>query len=175
MPARELLLLGNPRLYERCAPVQAHEAAALAPVVDDLRDTLLAFRARYGAGRGIAAPQIGVMKRLVYLHLARPHVLVNPVLTPLSDDRFTLWDDCMSFPELLVRVRRHRRCRVVFRDLAWAEHTWEAEGDLAELLQHEVDHLDGILATMRADGPDAFALRSQRALLEGRQIAPPPG
>ena len=72
-----------------------------------------------------------------------------------------LWGDCMSFPDLLARVRRHRSCRITFRDLEWKEQVWHQDGGLSELLQHECDHLDGILAVQRAAGSKAFALRSQ--------------
>jgi peptide deformylase len=170
---REILLLGDPRLHLRCAPVGQEEAASLGSVVEDLHDTLFDFRARWGAGRAIAAPQIGVARRLVYMHVGEPTILVNPVLEPRGADTFEVWDDCMSFPELLVRVARHRRVRVTWRDLQWREHSRVVDDDLAELLQHECDHLDGVLATSRAVGPDAFALRSQRHLLEGRQLTPP--
>ena len=165
MPVRDVLLLGHPKLYDVCAPVREDEAPRLRPVVQDLHDTLMDFRRRYGAGRAIAAPQIGVMRRLVYLHIDAPVVFVNPVLDQHSEATFELWDDCMSFPDLLVRVRRHTRCRITYRDLAWREHTLLLENDLSELLQHECDHLDGILAVARAVGPRAFALRSQRPLL----------
>jgi peptide deformylase len=167
MPVREILLLGNPALYERCAPVRREEANDLRAVVRDLHDTLMDFRARYGAGRAVAAPQIGVMKRLVYMHIDAPVVFVNPALDSLSAETFELWDDCMSFPDLFVRVARHRSCRITYRDLDWQEHRRILRDDLSELLQHECDHLDGILAVSRAVGPHAFALRSERPRLGG--------
>jgi peptide deformylase len=159
---REILLLGDARLHEVCAPIEREEVETLRPVVEDLHDTLFDFRARWQAGRAIAAPQIGVARRLLYMHVGEPTVFVNPVLEPLGDETFELWDDCMSFPELLVRVARHRRVRLSWRDLDWREHSRVLEDDLSELLQHECDHLDGVLATERAVGPRAFALRAQR-------------
>ena len=165
MSVREILLLGHPALYERCQPVRRDEVDALRPTVQDLHDTLMDFRARYGAGRAIAAPQIGVMKRLVYMHIDAPVVFLNPVLDEKSEERIELWDDCMSFPDLLVRVQRHRSCRITYRDLDWREHREVLRDDLSELLQHECDHLDGVLAVARAVGPQAFALRSQYARL----------
>jgi peptide deformylase len=73
-----------------------------------LHDTLMDFRARHGWGRAIAAPQIGVLKRIVYLHIERPWLIINPTLVGMSKATMELWDDCMSFPDLLVRVIR--RC-----------------------------------------------------------------
>jgi peptide deformylase len=162
MPVREILLLGNPLLHATSAPVAAAELGGLRPIVQDLHDTLMDFRGRYRAGRAIAAPQIGVARRLVYMHVTEPVVLVNPELDRLSEETFELWDDCMSFPDLLVRVRRHRTCRIRFRDLDWMEREMALEDGLAELLQHECDHLDGILAVARAIDGRSFALRGQR-------------
>jgi peptide deformylase len=78
---------------------------------------------------------------------------------------YELWDDCMSFPELLVKVKRHKACRLSFYDQSWHKQEWDLTGDLSELLQHEYDHLDGILATMRAIDGRSFALASQKHLV----------
>jgi peptide deformylase len=163
MKADRVLLLGDARLHAPSVPVRPDEVPALAPVVADLHDILFEFKARfahYGAFRGIAAPQIGVMKRLVYTHVdGVRRVLFNPVFENLSPATFEVWDDCMCFPNLLVRVRRHQSLTVRYRDEAWQEQTWSVEGSLSELLQHEVDHLDGILATERATGDRPFRWR----------------
>ena len=166
MAVRDILLLGNPKLYQVCEPVRQGEVDGLRPAVQDLHDTLMAFRARHGVGRAIAAPQIGVMKRLVYMHIDEPVVFLNPVLDQKSEELMEVWDDCMSFPDLLVRVRRHRQCRIVYRDLAWQKRSMVLDGDLSELLQHECDHLDGVLAVSQAIDGQSFALKSQQALLD---------
>lgn len=147
---REIVLLGNPALYEICDPVKKEELPALGSAVQDLHDTLFAFREQYHAGRAIAAPQIGVQKRMVYFFVEKPIVFINPTLTFPDDEMMTVMDDCMSFPHLLVKVLRHKRCTIHYRDLDWQEGSLDLEGDLSELLQHETDHLDGVLATMRA-------------------------
>jgi peptide deformylase len=166
MSVREVLLLGNPKLYESCVPVVEGEIESLRPVVQDLHDTLMDFRRRHGAGRAIAAPQIGVKKRLVYMHIDEPVVLLNPVLDLESQEMMEVWDDCMCFPDLLVRVERHRGCRVTYRDMDWRGQTMVLEGALSELLQHECDHLDGVLAVSRAMDKHSFALRSQKHFFE---------
>ena len=165
MGVREVLRLGNPRLYEASVPVDREELHALKPIVQDLHDTLMAFRKEYDAGRAIAAPQIGAMKRLIYMNINEPVVFINPALSPQGGETMEVWDDCMCFPDLLVRVQRHRRCRIVYRDLDWREREMGLDGDLSELLQHEVHPLDGVLAVSRAMGGRSFALRSQRHLL----------
>jgi peptide deformylase len=166
MPVKEILLLGHPKLYEICTPVLPEEGPSLKPVVQDLHDTLMDFRSKYKAGRAIAAPQIGVMKRLVYMCIDKPVVFINPELDQKSTDTFELWDDCMSFPDLFVKVKRHTRCRIRFRDADWQGHEMLLENALSELLQHEVDHLDGILAVSRAVDKNSFALRSQKEFIK---------
>jgi peptide deformylase len=153
---REILLLGNPKLYEVSNPVQKEELHELLPIIQDLHDTLFDFRATYDAGRAIAAPQIGVQKRLIYLYSDQPFVFINPSLEFGDDEMITVMDDCMSFPDLLVRVKRHKRCKINYFDLDWKKCLLFLEGDLSELLQHEYDHLDGILATMRAIDNQSF-------------------
>jgi len=155
-----ILPLGDPRLYEICSPVEKHEIPSLKPAIKDLHDIILEFRAKYNAGRAVAAPQIGVMKRLICMNIDRPVVIINPVLTNLSSEMFEMWDDCMCFPNLLVRLKRHRSLTLTFRDEEWNEHTWNLENDLSELIQHEYDHLDGILATQRAIDDKSFKWRS---------------
>ena len=164
MSIKPILQLGDPRLYEVSAPVEKSDLAEMKRVVTDLHDTMIDFRNTYGAGRAIAAPQIGVMKRLIYSHVDNQStVFMNPVLENLSSSMIDVWDDCMCFPELLVKVRRHRSCRICFRNLNWQEEVIDLEDDLSELLQHEYDHLDGILAVSRAIDAQSFCLRSQRA------------
>ena len=154
-----ILPLGDERLYQVSAPVSQDEIRSLQPVIQDLHDILFEFRARYKAGRAIAAPQIGVMKRLIYMNIDRPVVMINPSLSELSPEMFELWDDCMCFPNLLVRLKRHCSLRLTFRDETWKEHSWVLRDALSELVQHEYDHLDGILATQRALDNKSFKWR----------------
>ena len=123
--------------------------------------TLAAFRSKHGFGRGIAAPQIGVPSRFVAIDLADgPFVITNPEIVGRSKSTFTLWDDCMSFPGLLVRVRRHAEITVRYLDEAGFEQTWVvSDRAVAELLQHELDHLDGVLAIDHAIDREAIVLR----------------
>lgn len=159
MPVREILLLGDPRLYELSEAVTEDKLNSVRPIADDLRDTLLDFRARHGYGRAIAAPQIGVHKRVIFLQIDEPVVIINPVLTALSEERYELWDKCLSFPGLRVKVSRHRTGTLNFADLDGNAQRWELDGDLCELIQHEYDHLDGILATGRAVDNRSLDLR----------------
>jgi peptide deformylase len=163
---KKILLLGNPMLYEVSEAVQEDDLKDLPAVIADLHDTLIEFRRKYGAGRAIAACQIGFAKRLIYMFIDRPVVFINPSLENRSEDLIEVWDDCMCFPDLLVKVMRHKSCTIRFKDTNFREHTMKLEDDLSELLQHEYDHLDGILAVSRAISGRAFALGSQRPYLK---------
>ena len=147
---KEILLLGNPALYEISEAVREEELTEMAALERDLHDTMMEFRRIYKAGRAIAAPQIGVKKRVLYMNVGEPVLLINPVLEFPDGEMMEVMDDCMSFPGLLVKVDRYRRCRIHYKDRNWQDEEMELEGDLSELLQHEEDNLDGILATMRA-------------------------
>lgn len=159
MKLEMILPLGDHRLYQKCDEVVKEEVNDLKPVIQDLHDIIIEFRAKYKAGRAIAAPQIGVMKRLIYMNIDKPVVIMNPVLSDLSDEMFELWDDCMCFPNLLVRLKRHKTITLTFRDENWKEHSWPLEDSLSELIQHEYDHLEGILATQRAIDSKSFKWR----------------
>jgi peptide deformylase len=150
MAVREILRLGNPVLRIDCSPVTSFESGRLADIVADLRDTLEHFRESNGFGRGIAAPQIGVAERIIYIDAGRPVAMANPVIIRRSRKQMILWDDCFSFPDLLVRVRRNLSVRVRYQDCEGRKQELEAEGALSELLQHEIDHVRGILAVDRA-------------------------
>lgn len=161
MTVRDILLLGNPQLYKVSVDVTESELDMIPEIVQDLHDTMMNFRNQYGVGRAIAAPQIGVMKRIIYMHTDKSYVFVNPVLKDLSKEMIELWDDCMCFPDLLVKVKRHRYCTIEYRDENWETQSMKLKDDLSELLQHEYDHLDGILATSRAIDGQSFAYRNQ--------------
>lgn len=139
-------------------PLSGEDWAALPGWIEDLHDTLLEYRRVHGAGRAIAAPQIGVQRRLLYMLTDRPYVFVNPSLHFPDGEKYTLLDDCMSFPGLLVRVERYRRAVIRYTDEHGQAREMALEGDLAELLQHEYDHLDGVLATMRAVDEKSFCM-----------------
>lgn len=156
---KDLLLLGDPLLYEVCEPIKENDLAKVSEWVADLDNVMKEIRVKYNFGRAIAAPQLGIMKRLVYMNIDKPMVFINPEFTYKSDEQFELWDDCMSLPHLLVKVQRHKKVTMKYRDADWKPRQWTIEDDLSELLQHEVDHLDGILCTMRAIDAKAFKWR----------------
>jgi len=156
----DMLLLGDPRLYQVCEPVLEAELPLVKTWVADMHHVMEEIRGKYNFGRGIAAPQIGIMKRLVYINIDRPVVIINPEWLELDPEMFGLWDDCMSFPNLLVNVRRHKSLTMKYLDEDWKPQVWHVgDAGLAELLQHEYDHLDGILCTMRAIDNQSFRWR----------------
>ena len=140
-----MVLLGDPRLYQVCEPVKKEELPQVKEWVQDLDNVMKEIRTKYNFGRAIAAPQLGIMKRLIYMNIDKPVIFINPEFTWLSEEMMELWDDCMSFPNLLVKVKRHKAATIKYRDENWEEQELKLEDDLSELLQHEYDHLEGIL------------------------------
>lgn len=159
---REILKLGNPRLYEPALTITEDDIPHINEWVEDLHDTLMDYRETYGAGRAVAAPQLGIPKRLLYMHTDKPYVFINPVMSFPDEETYELLDDCMSFPGLLVKVSRYRRAVIDYLDEDMNLQTMSLEGDLSELLQHEYDHLDGILATMRAVDDKSFFMEQMK-------------
>lgn len=160
MPCRRILQLGDPMLRTISAPV--NEPAAAAPIFTDLRATLHDFRRMHGFGRGISAVQIGQPLRLIYIEFEGVSYAVrNPEYEFQSPVKFRLWDDCFSFPDLLVYLERSESVRVRYEDEQGNARLLEATGPLSELLQHEIDHLDGILAIDRALDRNSFSTRQE--------------
>ena len=153
MPVRPILQLGDPLLREMCASVEDATAPEVRDMVADLADTLAHWRAKTGYGRGIAAPQIGVLQRVIFLRLPgeEPWPLVNPKIVKRSAEKIIVWDACLSFLSIFMQVERHRTITVRYQNLEGEIREVEAGEDrnLSELLQHEIDHLDGILAIDR--------------------------
>jgi peptide deformylase len=158
----EIVLLGDQRLRVVCEPVADLSAPEFRLGARRLVRALEQFRAEHGFGRAISAPQIGLSFRMIAMNLGKgPFLLVNPELSEFSERRFTMWDDCMSFPWLMVRLERHLRVGLSFVDEQGKPQTWDdVEQSVSELLQHEVDHLNGILAIDRALDRDAIVARS---------------
>jgi peptide deformylase len=161
MPIRDILLLGNPQLWQTSHVVTDIHSRATQDLIRDLSETLANFRATNGFGRAIAAPQIGQLQRLIYTNVQGGFALINPVITNASAEMFELWDDCFSLPNLMVRVKRHVEITVDFTNEHGVAQTLTVWDDLSELFQHEIDHLDGILATDRAIDARSFAMRSE--------------
>ena len=156
-----ILLLGNPRLRQISTPVFDAKSKTAQTEFEQLHHTLEYFRETHGFGRAIAAPQIGIAKRFIVANIyGEALTIINPQITSYSQNSFTLWDDCMSFPDLLVRVERHCGISVQFEDETGKTHVMEdLDRVYSELLQHEIDHLDGILAVDRAIDKNALVMR----------------
>jgi len=166
LAVREILKLGNPILFEKCDKIEDFNSKKTNETIQDLKDTLLNFKKENGFGRGIAAPQIGILKRIIYIDYQTEKIsgpLINPQIVLQSQEKIQLWDDCFSFPDLMVKVERVTEIRVECFNSSGERIFIDAMGDLSELLQHEIDHLDGILSVQRAISPKAFALRQEWA------------
>lgn len=155
MTVRAVRQMGDPLLFARAQEVPVVSSAALSELVTDMRDTMAAL-----SGAGLAAPQIGVPLRVVIFGVhANPRypqvaevpdtVLVNPVIEPLGEDQEEGWEGCLSVPGMRGLVPRYRRIRYRGFDIDGTPIVREAEGFHARVVQHECDHLDGILYPLR--------------------------
>ncbi len=155
MTVRPVLRMGDPRLLQAAAPVEAFGTLELAALITDMFDTMAAE-----GGVGLAAPQIGVSLQVVIFGFERSErypdapavpttVLVNPVITPLSDELENGWEGCLSLPGLRGVVPRHTRIRYQGFTLEGEPIDRFAEGFHARVVQHECDHLIGTLYPMR--------------------------
>jgi peptide deformylase len=161
MDGAPILQLGDPRLRQASAAVTDFGDQAFQSNQQRLHATLAAFRSRNGFGRAISAPQIGIPQRFIAVNMGHgPRLLVNPEVVWNSTEKFTMWDDCMSFPSLLVRLERHRSISIRFADEHGRAQEWlRLDQSTSELLQHEMDHLDGVLAVDRALDRESLVLR----------------
>ncbi len=152
---RDVLRMGDPRLWQASAPLDRFPSPELDALLTDLRDTMKAHD-----GAGLAAAQIGVPLRVVIFGVdfnprypdAEPvpyTELVNPILTPLSEEMEEGWEGCLSVPGLRGVVGRYARLRYVGFDPVGRAIRREVDGFHARVVQHECDHLDGILYPMR--------------------------
>ena len=159
--ASRVLQVGDPRLRANAAVVSDFNDPAFPGDGDELMNELVLFRKAYGFGRAIAAPQLGMPHRMIAIDLGDgPFLMVNPEIVHHSEETFTLWDDCMSFPWLLVKVPRFASISVQWQDGTGTPQEWKVDRfDHAELLQHEIDHLDGILSFDRMQDPHAIISR----------------
>jgi len=157
-----VLLLGDPALREVSRPVNDFEDESFLRNGRRLIAALEQFRREHGFGRAMAAPQIGIHQRMIAMNLGQgPFLLVNPEIHPDGNETFSLWDDCMSFPWLMVRLQRHASVDLTFRDEKGEPRQWPGlDRAVSELVQHEIDHLDGILALDRALPGESIIARS---------------
>ena len=175
MPVREVLRMGHPVLRERAQPVEAFDTAELHALVADMKETMAAMN-----GAGLAAPQIGESRRVVIFGVeGNPRypdaeevpftVLVNPKLTLLTRDVEEGWEGCLSVPGMRGVVPRYTKLRYTGFDERGNPIDRVAEGFHARVVQHEVDHLDGILYPMRMTDMSRFGFTKE--LFPGEDIA----
>jgi peptide deformylase len=173
---REVLRMGDPRLWQKSLPVAQFDTTELNQLLQDLRDTMAHLN-----GAGLAAPQIGVPLRVVIFGVtANPRypgiepvpdtVLINPQLTPLSDEIEEGWEGCLSVPGMRGWVPRYRKLNYSGFDERGQPFEREVEGFHARVVQHEVDHLDGVLYPMRIRDFTRFGFNE--ALFPGSELPP---
>ena len=173
---REVLRMGDPRLWEKSSPVARFDAPELNELIRDMRDTMAHLN-----GAGLAAPQIGVGLRVVIFGVqSNPRypgieevpdtVLINPEIQPLADEVEEGWEGCLSVPGMRGWVPRFRKIRYSGQDERGQRIERTVEGFHARVVQHEVDHLDGVLYPMRIRDFTRFGFNE--ALFPGETLPP---
>lgn len=171
---RDVLRMGDPRLWQRSLPVERFNTKELDELLVDMRDTMAHL-----SGAGLAAPQIGVPLRVVIFGVtANPRypgiepvpdtVLINPQLTPLSSEEEEGWEGCLSVPGMRGWVPRFSKLRYSGFDEHGKRFERDVEGFHARVVQHEVDHLDGVLYPMRIRDLTRFGFNE--ALFPGQEL-----
>jgi len=171
---REVLRMGDPRLWQKSVPLTKFDSPELTELLQDMRDTMAHLN-----GAGLAAPQIGVGLRVVIFGVrGNPRypdveevpdtVLINPTLTPLSDEMEEGWEGCLSVPGMRGWVPRYTRLKYAGYDQHGKRFVREVSGFHARVVQHEVDHLDGVLYPMRIRDFTRFGFND--ALFPGQEL-----
>ena len=166
MAIRDILKMGNPDLLKVSEPVD-FEKDGLKTLIEDMKETM---KANHGAG--LAAPQIGVFKRLVIFGFDTNDrypeadsvpftVLINPIITPLSDEKENGWEGCLSVPGLRGVVPRYTHIKYEGYDAEGNKIEREVEDFHARVVQHECDHLDGILYPMKIEDYRYFGFHEE--------------
>ena len=165
----EILLVGDPRLRAVSRPVGEADLAPALRLGADLACTLAQFRAQHGWGRAIAAPQVGAALRLVAFDFgAGPFPALNPRIISRSAQTAVVYDDCFSLPDIAAPVERHVSVTLSYEDERRQPRVLERlPFELAELVQHELDHLDGILFVDRITDVRSIVARSLKPQLGG--------
>jgi len=150
---KEVCLFGNELLRERSELLDLNEEDPL-EYLQDLRDTLHSLQREKGIGRALAAPQIGFLKRVIYVDTGDREIsMINPLLLARSSDFFEVWDSCFSAEvSFFGKITRHRKIAVSYLNEGGERLVEEFNYDMSELFQHEIDHLDGILFIDRLIG-----------------------
>lgn len=164
MAARKVLRLGDPELRKISQEVTEDECKTkeFKKIIKDMFDTM-----KFESGVGLAAPQIGVLKRLVVVGVEKSErypgtpdikeeVIINPVITPLEPKGEGFWEGCLSVPGMRGLVERPNKIKMEWQDEKWKHHTEIIEGYRAIVYQHECDHLDGILYVDRLKDTKLF-------------------
>jgi len=147
MAIKKVILIGDPLLRKKCANVKNFNSAEIRIIKSGLKDTLHHLQKIHKKGGGLAAPQIGHLKKVIYINAkGKSFFLTNPKITYASKKMFNVWDFCFSGnAAFTAQVKRHWKIKVEYDDENGQNHKEYFIGYFSELLQHEIDHLEGRL------------------------------
>lgn len=165
MAIRPVLLIGDPRLRKVCEPVKRFDDIRIAELRRDLYETLGHLQLSHHRGRGLAAPQIGALLRLFCLRTGKQTIFMhNPEVLDKSDELFDVWDFCFSAKAaFMAQIKRHRHIKVRYWDEDGKSQCALFSDTMSELVQHELDHLDGILFIDHITAPGSLIMAEEFA------------
>lgn len=155
-------MIGDPKLREPSENVSDF-GENLQRIIQDLKDTLTHLQASKKIGRALAAPQIGYKKKVIYYGLPdEPFVMINPKIISKSQEKIWIWDSCFSFDvAFFIEILRHKQINVEYLNESGKLERKKFKDDLSELVQHETDHLEGVLATDHLTDVKRIMLRKE--------------
>jgi peptide deformylase len=162
MTVKDVLLLGNPKLREKSSKVKNFKSE-IQENLKNLSDTLHSLQKEKRIGRALAAPQIGWMKKVIYYNLPEESFfMINPEILWKSKDVIDVWDSCFCFDvSFFIEIKRHKEIKVQYLDKEGNKKSEDFSDDLSELVQHEIDHLNGVLATDHLEDPSKIVMRNE--------------
>lgn len=163
MAIRPVLLIGDPRLRKTCEPVKRVDDPRVVSLRQDLFETLGHLQLSHHRGNGLAAPQIGALLQLICLRLPQVTIFIhNPVVLWKSPDMFDVWDFCFSAKAaFMAEISRHRQITIQYLDEEGIEQTETFSDHMSELVQHELDHLNGILFIDHITHPESLVMTEE--------------
>jgi peptide deformylase len=162
MTVKEVLLLGNPKLREKSSNVKKFDIE-FENNLENLSDTLFYLQKDKQIGRALAAPQIGWMKMVIFYNIPeRAFYMVNPKILSKSEEMIEVWDSCFCFDvAFFIEIKRHKEIEVQYLDKEGNKKSEIFSNDLSELVQHEIDHLNGVLATDHLKDSNKIIMRNE--------------
>ena len=159
---KHILLLGDPRLKTVSEPIKDFTNELYLIHKAKLLRTFESTKPKYPHCKALSAPQIGINKRMTAITISKKDfILINPEVIKKNDEKTEIWEECMSFPDIVVKIQRYKSIKLRYYDAKGNVNEWDnIEKPYSSIIQHEIDHLNGILAIDRAADANSIVYRN---------------